>query len=201
MTVSISATSRKYRNKKAATYEAIRTKQARWHRENELVESMLTEWKRGARVLDVPVGTGRFLKLYQKKNFNITGYDISEDMLRLARKKKVKCNLHIGDARQLNELDKDFSVSVCVRFLDLIDEEAMRAVMKELFRVTDSQIILTIRFGAKYLPKSGTAEHDEKKFRAMVARAGWHIHRAEPIREAGWHVLSLLKKWTTKNGR
>jgi ubiquinone/menaquinone biosynthesis C-methylase UbiE len=194
MTVSIEATSKKYRGRKAATYETVRLKQARWHRENELVEQFLSEWPEHTRVLDLPVGTGRFLKFYTQKNFDVVGLDISEEMLALARRKKTKAELRVEDATHTLEKDKSFDVSVCVRFLDLIDEGAMRKVMHELFRVTNHQIVLTIRFGEKYVPKSNTAEHDERKFRAMVSRAGWQVVIAEPIRDAGWHVLSLERK-------
>jgi ubiquinone/menaquinone biosynthesis C-methylase UbiE len=177
------------------TYETVRKKQARWHRENELVEALLVPKKLG-KVLDVPVGTGRFLKLYDTLGATLVdGIDISDDMLRLAAKKlrplRVPVALIKGDARKIHKPNRYYETTVCIRFLDLIDEKAMRTVMTELCRVTKTQIILTIRFGEKYVPKSNTAEHDERKFRALIHRAGWQIVHAAPIRDAGWHVLSL----------
>jgi len=197
MTVSIEATSKKYHGRKAATYEAVRKKQKRWHRENELVEKFLGH--NPGRVLDVPVGTGRFLWLYERSGATVVdGIDISEEMLALASAKlkhlwvrSTRLTLKKGDARNIECANHYYTTSVCIRFLDLIDETAMRAVMHELFRVTKKQIVLTIRFGQKYLPKSNTAEHDKQKFRQMVRRAGWKITRAEPIRNAGWHVIKL----------
>jgi ubiquinone/menaquinone biosynthesis C-methylase UbiE len=200
MTVSIEATSKKYHGRKAATYETVRTKQKRWHRENELVEEFLQGKKLG-RVLDIPVGTGRFLRLYNHMNATaVDGIDSSDEMLALAAKKLKRLHraplvaLLKGDARKVARADRYYDTTVCVRFLDLIDEEAMRTVVKELCRVTKNQIVLTIRFGPKYLPKSNTAEHDERKFKALISKQGWHIARAEPIRDAGWHVLSLERK-------
>jgi hypothetical protein len=87
--------------------------------------------------------------------------------------------------------DEWYDCTVCVRFLDLIDEDAMRAVVKELCRVTKRHIICTIRFGDKYVAKSNTAEHDAKKFKALVKRCGFHISKTERFREGSWHILLL----------
>jgi len=151
---------------------------------------------RGARgsVLDVPVGTGRFLPLYDELKLIASGIDSSEEMLALASKKKSKARLSVGDASKLTCKDKFFDHAVCVRFLDLIDEDAMVKVTKELFRVTRKQIVLTIRLGEKYVPKSNTAEHDEKKFRALIKRSGWMVAQDVPIFNAGWHVMKLMPR-------
>lgn len=197
MTVNIKTTSKKYRGKKAATYDAIRIKQVRWDEENRIVGLMLTACK-PANVLDVPVGTGRFLSLYAALGIKfVDGVDVSEEMLALARKKKIKpekLTLKVGDASALDFHDKSRDVVVCVRFLDLIDQEAMHVVVGEMCRVAKRAIICTIRFGKKYVPKSNTAEHDEKKFTALVAKLGWKITEKAPIFKAGWHVVMMERK-------
>lgn len=195
--VSIQATSKKYRGRKAATYDAVRQKQRRWRLENEIVERMLREL-RPKTVLDVPVGTGRFLELYNSLNVEIvTGIDSSDAMLSQAALRKSSRRmvrlLLVGDAAALEDTPKH-EVSVCVRFLDLIDEDAMRRVVRELCRVTRRAIICTIRYGDKYVPKVNTAEHDRSKFRALVRRCGFEIHEEVPIFEAGWHVVQMRRK-------
>lgn len=198
MTVSIETTSKKYRGKMASGYEAKRIKQERWHEENRLVEQMLTALHPRS-VLDVPVGTGRFLHVYRiLKVVTVTGVDSSEVMLGLAQRKLKNKKpppaivLKQGDARQLETL-KDADVVVCVRFLDLIDEKAMRAVMKSITQRAPA-VILTIRLGAKYVPKSNTAEHDEKKFRALVRDLGFAVAEEHPIFSAGWRVMLIKRR-------
>lgn len=212
MTVSIEATSKKYRGRKAATYESIRKKQERWDIENKAVEQFLTQLQPRS-VLDVPVGTGRFFKLYKKlKVERVAGVDVSDEMLMLARKRlkgetvlkvsegtqtltlggKMTWMLEQGDARHLEEYRKDFDVAVVVRFLDLIDEKAMQDVMKSVCERAKS-VVLTIRFGDKYLPKSNTAEHDRKKFMALVKKLGFVVEGDHPVFKAGWHVLLLRR--------
>lgn len=197
--VSIRQTSLKYHGEKAKTYDEIRTKQARWHFENGVVEKWLTEMKPIAKqVVDCPVGTGRFLKKYHELGINAHGIDVSEAMLALAKKKVPKGNklIHLaqGDATKLEVKDKFFDGAVVVRFLDLIDEDAMKAVVTEMARVSKKFIICTIRLGEKYVPKSNTAEHDAKKFRALVSKLGFAVASEERFREGSWHVLLLKRR-------
>lgn len=194
--VSIAQTSRKYHGRKAATYDSVRQKQRRWKIENAEVERMLTEI-RPRSVIDVPCGTGRFFGLYAKLNVAaVRGVDASEEMLALARKKlprtavgAIGFTLERGDATSLPR--DTWQTAVCVRFLDLIDEEAMRKVVTELCRVAKSSVILTIRFGPKYVPKVNTAEHAEKAFFRLVRSLGWECVESVPVLNAGWHIVRL----------
>jgi ubiquinone/menaquinone biosynthesis C-methylase UbiE len=186
--VSIDVTSKRYRGQMAANYETKRKKQLRWDLENRIVEAMLDLQK--GKLLDVPVGTGRFLE-FCSKNFTITGIDSSQEMLDQANEKIAHCVLELGDATALKFKDKSFDHAICIRFLDLIDEPAMQKVVKELCRVTKKSIIATIRFGDKYVPKSNTATHDKRKFVALAKRCGWRIVEEINIFKQGWVVLRL----------
>jgi len=189
MTVSIQATSKKYRGRKAETYDEIRMKQRRWAVENEAVAAMVQDLKRGTTVLDCPVGTGRFLDTWKKRGFDFLGVDYSDEMLDLAKSKGwPKGKLVQGDASAL-ELGRQFDVGVYVRFLDLIDESAVYRVLTCMDKTVRKRFICTIRFGIKYVPKANTAEHDEKKFSAWMKRHGWKETERVPVFDAGWHVL------------
>jgi len=173
----------------AQNYETKRKKQIRWDMENQIVAAML-HTLRGS-VLDIPVGTGRYLQLYRDYKLNCTGIDTSEEMLTLAKKKKLPGNLLIGDAQKIDFPTKSFDHVVCVRFLDLIDEPAMLRVVKELCRVAKQTIIFTIRLGDKYVLKVNTATHDARKFKAYVQKQGWIIAEEQPIFKQGWQVIRL----------
>jgi len=195
MTVSITTTSKKYHGRMAETYEPNRITQGRWKIENEEVERLLAKLKPRS-VLDVPVGTGRYIPAYERLNVKrVIGVDVSDEMVAQAAKKakRVKnckgITLKVKDVRMLKTEPVD--VSVCVRFLDLIDEEAMRQVVKKLMSVSEKAIICTIRFGPKYVPKSNTAEHDESKFRSLLKKNGWKIAKAIPVFTQGWFILLL----------
>jgi len=195
--VSIAQTAKKYRGRKAETYDEVRQKQERWRIENETVERMLRVL-RPRSVLDVPVGTGRFLDLYHELNVrSVKGIDVSGEMLALAARKikpGSRVVLHLGHAEDTGMQDATFDAVVCVRFLDLIDEDAMRAVVREICRVARVAVILTIRFGSKYVPKANTAEHDRRRFMALIKGLGWKVDHVVPFRDAGWEILKLTRR-------
>ena len=194
--VTIDQTRRKYRGRKAETYDEVRVRQTRWVFENREVERMLRELA-PVSVLDCPVGTGRFLDLYHSIGATVVGIDVSDEMLSLARKKmgkRISKNaLLTGDAANIDASDRLFDAAVCVRFLDLIDQDAMRAVMRELTRVARRAIILTIRLGEAYHNKSNTATHDRRRWFALVNRLGWSVVETVQFRDAGWTIARLQR--------
>jgi ubiquinone/menaquinone biosynthesis C-methylase UbiE len=192
--VTYEQTKRKYHGRMAEGYEAKRKKQERWTRENEVVSIYLHDAK--GPLLDVPVGTGRYLDLYQELGIRgVHGVDASETMLALARKKRGSRGavLVVGDATDLGSSKNAYNTAVCVRFLDLVPEETMRKVLAELCRVTERRIVLTIRLGEEYINKSNTCTHDRKKFYRDVKRHGWTVYHATPVFNQGWEVVQLRR--------
>jgi ubiquinone/menaquinone biosynthesis C-methylase UbiE len=210
MTVTMEKTSRKYRGKKAATYEAVRSKQRRWSLENRAVAKLLPA--DCISVLDCPVGTGRFLPLYADRGIPVVqGVDVSDEMLALARHKVARAMrvykkqklsgmiaLERGYADALRWSDHSFDVVVCVRFLDLIEELSMRQVVREACRVAQRAVILTIRLGDSYVPRVNTATHGRANFNRLVKNLGWCVEESILIgtdRGTGqWTVVKLGRR-------
>ena len=59
----------------ASNYEKKRKKQAWWHVEQEQMAQLLDQLPDGMSVVDIPFGTGRFVRMYRKKGFKIAGLD------------------------------------------------------------------------------------------------------------------------------
>ena len=81
-----------------------------------LVEAFRRCGIRGRRVLEVACGTGSHTKLLVERGYEVTGVDISEDMLRIARS-KVKGNARFirGDMRDLDAVvDGEYDAAVCL---------------------------------------------------------------------------------------
>lgn len=195
---SLAKVSKQYRGKMASGYDAKRLKQKRWHEENRIVEEMLDSIVPG-HVLDCPVGTGRFLELYQKSKFHVVGIDSSEEMLKIARTKLKRgqkdITLKQGSADNLECPDHTFNTCVAVRFFNLVEPEALVKCFKELTRVTSGHMICTVRLGPEYYSNSAMATHDEKKWCSMVRKYGWEVVRdeTEPFVK-GWHLMLLRRK-------
>ena len=148
-----------YHGKTARDYEATRLKQDWWHDENRILSKFLKLIPEGVNVLDVPIGTARFLPLYHENQMAASGLDISHDMLFEAKKLRgdllEKCKIDIGDARNLLYEDNSFDVIVCIRFLDghVIFKDAKK-VISEFCRVSRKYLILEL--GA--VPKGDESE-------------------------------------------
>jgi ubiquinone/menaquinone biosynthesis C-methylase UbiE len=185
-------TARKYHGRMAAGYRAKRQKQVRWRLENEAVAEMMRDEK--GTVLDAPVGEGRFLQLWRDLGLTCTGVDASEEMLALAKKRRrpgLSATLQTGDLRSLEFRDAKFDCAACIRFLDLVDEEAMRAALTEILRVTRRAVVLTVRLGPEYVLKTNTATHHESRFFSLLHSRGWRIQKTVPIFNEGWQVIKL----------
>ena len=68
-----------YNRQIAESYDADRQSEEHWAKENEFITKYFKK-KSADVLLDLPVGTGRFLKFYPLIN-KITGANISNDML------------------------------------------------------------------------------------------------------------------------
>ena len=140
----------KYVGDTAARYDGHRERDSKWRAEDEAAEAMLRVVDRGARTLDIPVGTGRLLPYLQARGFAAHGLDISPDMLAIARGRADELgfavNLGIGDIRNIPFGDDHFELVTCLRFLNWIDGHATEAAVTELARVTSDKLLLGIRY-------------------------------------------------------
>lgn len=181
-----------YKGKKAANYDTKRKLQRKWHDENRCISEMLADAT--GTLLDVAVGTGRFLPTYEKLKLKVTGLDISKDMLAIAAKyHRTSAELMLGNAVALPFKNK-FDTVVCVRLLHLVDDQTMRKMLAEVCRVAGKTIVLTIQLGFEYHTGHDTATHDSKKFYALLSRLGWRVNDDRKLTGAGWHMMQLVKK-------
>lgn len=113
-----------------AWFETARGKYV-FHYERKLVLE-LAEPAPGDKVLDVGVGTGMFAVELMKYTTDITGIDVSEKMLDIARSKGLT-NVAVGDAVSLDFPDESFDLVISITALEFI-KEYERAV-SEMVRV------------------------------------------------------------------
>jgi SAM-dependent methyltransferase len=134
----------KYGKVEADTYEALRIDEQLWHLENAPVEQYFST-RAFRNILDIPVGTGRFLQ-YFPKDADVLGIDISEHMLAKARHKRdtlgmKRVRLQKGDIFELKVDDRSFDAIICFRLLHLLPRDHLVAALKELRRVLNGTLI------------------------------------------------------------
>lgn len=144
---------KKYFGKEAKQYDNKRCLKRMWIRESEVLREIMRYSARGPaddyefKLLDCPVGTGRFLPMWEDFGFNVTGVDISNDMLAEAEKQRAQADtvLREGSIFDLPFPDKYFDVSVAIRIITLIEGPDMIRALRELQRVTRRDIIFNTR--------------------------------------------------------
>ena len=138
----------RYTGKTAVDYEKERTCDDQWGKENFAVNHILKHIKPKT-LLDIPIGTGRFISLYKENNISTTGVDISWDMIRESEKKNndlpYKIKILKGSIFSLDFLKNSFECSVCMRFLNWIDEEKLFIALKSLYDKSEKYIIISLR--------------------------------------------------------
>ncbi len=144
--------SRKFHGAIASGYDAKREQDGKWIIEQQVIEGMLSDLPPDTLILDIPIGTGRFIPYYDAKGFQFLGLDRSEDMLKQAMAKggpNTRGELHVGDILDTKLLDKVVDVAVCCRITRWIMGDHGPAgivkMLQEMQRVTRQRIILTAR--------------------------------------------------------
>lgn len=136
---------RKYGENEAREYDVAREVEPVWHAENRFVEEYFQTSNPG-RLLDAPVGTGRFLPYYHQVR-EVVGLDISESMLleaksRVSRLGLGNTRLTSGDIFALSYPDAYFDVVVSWRFLHLLPREMLVPALRELRRVASGDVLI-----------------------------------------------------------
>lgn len=177
---------RKYVGATATGYDAKREQSQKWQDEDRIVRDMLSDIAPGSWVLDVPVGTGRFIPFYEEKRFQVIGVDASEDMLREAAAKvtipKI-VRLCVGDVRELGRYDKSVDAAVMVRLTRWLTPDDRHRAMTELQRVARKRIVVTAR--VRNHPFAYPYEDINTSLR------GWHIARDEMAGDENYRVIAL----------
>ena len=155
-----------YQGGKATGYEGKRSSRAKWTLEYECLRGLLRSVS--GTLIDVPVGTGRFLPLYRELGLKAAGVDYSEEMLLTARAKHPNDILWQGDVTSLPCSDGQFDAAVCIRLLHLVAPAEVAPVMAELFRVASRHVIVTIPLDQTEYVRGRSQVHVRKTIMSCV---------------------------------
>lgn len=154
--------------------------------------SAIVECERiGGRVLEVGVGTGISLPYYSAR-CRVTGVDISEEMLEVARRRIIEQGLKnvdelaVMDAQKLSFETGSFDVVTAQYVVNTVPDP--EAALDEFMRVLrpDGELIVVNRIGAE----DGARLKVEKMLQPLVQRLGWRS-------EFPW---MRFERWMESNG-
>ena len=102
--------------------------------------------KKGSKILDLGCGNGRVYELLKDKGIEYYGLDISEELIKKAKRSIAKGHFIVGDLLHTPYKDGEFDIVLCVATLHHIpSKEAREKAIKEIYRVTKpgGHILLT----------------------------------------------------------
>jgi len=112
--------------------------------EKDLFSNYIT---RGDVVLDLGCGDGRLFQIFRDKNIDYTGIDISEKLIKIAKRKNPNTKFIVGDALKLPFPDNSFTKVFNIAVLHHIPSKKLRLqLLSEAKRVLkpDGLLILTV---------------------------------------------------------
>jgi ubiquinone/menaquinone biosynthesis C-methylase UbiE len=134
---------------------------------------------RGARVLDLPCGTGRLFAPLRDAGWRVHGVDLSLDMLHAipGALRATGVPLLAADVRALPFRAGSFDAAVCLRFLQLLEPAERVEVLRALARVTRGPLVAV--YSPHHTWKDAT--------RALRRWLGWR--RADRARWIPWSAI------------
>ena len=138
-----------YVGDKAESYDSKRTSSKKWRHEQDVVHRILASLPHGITLIDVPVGTGRFIEFYRELGIAASGVDISNDMIARAREKAESLGFEIdllqGSIFEIPAADGSYDCAFCMRLLNWLSLADVELALRELFRVSDRFVVVGIR--------------------------------------------------------
>lgn len=196
---------RRYSGANANKYDARRLASKRGQAENAAF-TRLFEQANPNGVFDCPFGTGRWIDWYRDLTGPVVGWDISADMLAVAKEKLAAAPipniiLAQGDIRHADlELYKRLEIDmvVCTRFLNWVSPEDARTVIAKLATLKSAFAIIGVSVRPKdarwFLRKRMQFKLWRRKAASKLSTARQYVHEEQFILDLfkgqQWHVVS-----------
>jgi len=194
-----------YYGNEAASYEEKRNNK-RWRIEEDAFEELLRQIV-PREIVDCPIGTGRWLKLYQDNLdlscTTITGFDISPDMLEEAKSRarqldvalSVRCR-DLSDGN-LPSFESDQGLFVSTRFLNWCHPKQLEATL-EVFAYTNPKwIICSLRYTSEASPVEHIRLHAGRLWTKYIRRRKKPLPYIHKLRDFEQIVLKKTIEFPT----
>lgn len=167
-----------YTGRTAEKYDLSRAGSGRWKREADVIVPMLHAIPRGASLIDIAAGTGRWVPVYKERELSPVLIDSSNDMLRQAMQKAAALGLDLQIVCESALAPTPFpraEYAVVTNFFNWIPLRDVEAVLQKVIAAGVCRILFMISFcptGAGLIHKFRS--HLFFGYKNFRSRIGWH---------------------------
>ncbi len=158
-----------------------------WRSNLKEVALLTKRMEKGASILDVGCGAGAIAKILSKNGFNVTGADISSNMLRLAKKALPKARFYKMDMRRLKLPKDSFDAITCFYAIIHVPRQYHLKVLKGFRRILKPSGLLLISMSTG--PAEGTIADWQDWGAPMYWSQFGKRRNIQLVRKAGFKVL------------
>jgi len=123
-------------------------------REKRLVARAFGELPRGARIADIPCGTGRLAEPLLEAGFRVHGMDISRQMLEVAHRRLARFGdaftSAVADAKKIEAPDEPFDGVLCARVLMHFDLDEQIEFLRGVAKLTRGLVVINHSLSSPY---------------------------------------------------
>lgn len=114
--------------------------------EKKAVDKLLKGQTGGNKLLEVGCGTGHWSRFFSAGGFEVTGIDISERMIEIAKSKDIaRSSFHVADGHSMGFADNSFDIAAAITTLEFAaDPEAMIAEMARCVRKPGGKLLVGV---------------------------------------------------------
>ena len=115
-----------YAGRRGAMYDRL---------EKKAIIRYLPPHAKGEKLLEVGCGTGHWSRVFSEYGFEVTGVDVSERMIDIAKSKNISdVSFQVADGHSLPFADETFDVTAAITTLEFVRDA--EAVLREMMRCT-----------------------------------------------------------------
>lgn len=114
--------------------------------EKTAIDKLISGHTEGKRLLEVGCGTGHWSKFFSTKGYEITGIDISERMVTMAKNKNIaRSSFHVMDGHRMSFADNSFDIAAAITTLEFAtNPNAMVAEMARCVRKPGGKLLFGV---------------------------------------------------------
>lgn len=150
------------------------------------LDKFLSFLPKNSKILDIGSGPGNFSEYIYSKDFVVEGIDLSDEMIKIARKKVPQVKFQLMDMRDIKYLDNYFNGLICLYSLIHISSNDIPSTLNGFNRIlkSDGYIFLITQAGEPdRVVKEALSEGDDmfinfftrKRLKDFLENAGFEV--------------------------